>query len=667
MFRFFSLHRVSRVNPFLAADTPLNPAKFPVSFLSSEIEKMAPRELAYSAHTAHRLGLENSGFWRRLAYCAADNVNKSPSKYLAQIIFALAHRENELPELSKSLITLIESFGKQSATGEETSLVLKGMVEHKKIHGDLITKYPRFFSDLINHITKMDSRSLLISTISAAKISLKNDKLYETVAFRMKDQLSGLTIEELSGLLRAFATASGDSNLSEFKIAVVSKIKDEIFGLDPLVMSELIESLSRLGWLETDLIERFRVELERDVYSCPLPELITSVYWLIKASTEQEINLEQLAVRSGRLILRGIESLDPCEIGMANDSFHLLLNETNSNDFKITYDRICKVAGEILQGKLLRSHISKNVALMKTLPEISSLKISLRSALKRQMDQISEIEKVFVLKNLIDCDENALANNLVDRFKSEAGTIACSIILRKPISIHDVQLSSMLQAVVYEADSESFRDLLVEKLQAESDAIDIFDQCVLASRAALTLSKNCLHERDNSHELPIALINRITRSIDDLDGCEDVERIMSPLLRAILNFDLLPASTVSHLMTQICLYEERLSCKLLCRALQVCRKYVIKDSVVAICRGAVQTAHQLLDDDFVSLLKLLSFFEKSGLISTDEIAQIGPIMSVKFRKIECPKSKRFIKSFGQEHHIDVEELAWHRDLVQGEK
>ena len=236
------------VDLLTASEQKINLNKFPANFLMTSFDEMTPREIAYAAHVAGRMEIVNQNFWFRLSSAAVDAATKSPPKYLAPILFSLASRSTE--DVMSRLLSEISSKTSQ-ARGCDIALTLKA-----------VAKSPFQLSHIVEgildleNVKSMSSREKLLSAISMSKMKMHACKsILPSIAVEVSNELIDFSPEELSGLLRAFASAGVEIPL-DVRVKYISHISACTLKATPDTLPLLLTHLKTLELWSDEIADR---------------------------------------------------------------------------------------------------------------------------------------------------------------------------------------------------------------------------------------------------------------------------------------------------------------------------------------------------------------------------------------------------------------------------
>ena len=662
-------------------ETPLNVKKLPDSFLTSDLEKMVPRELAFSAHTAHRANVKSDRFWERLAIAACDQSTKAAPQYLSHIIFALSERPRAIS--GAGLSTLLEAFRRASsvAKGPDIGIVCKAIAQareslgyHDSIdsfdsnhlsHRSPLIDFPAILVDLLatENLKKMDSKTLLISTISAAKIGIKNSQTFRDLAAFILPHIPLMSIEELSGLLRAFSASP--ETAQPLKSAALENLKSEISSLSPALLPVILESLVRLGWHEDRFIRCAVVQnLNANLHSIDLQLLPGILLWLKKLYLSEGPPLDKVGIsvfcRAGKTLLRNSSALTALELFQIGQTFQAF-QESRDAEMDYVADKVRQAVCLLMPEKLGTLQMTEKVRLLAFIEESTDetvLELIQNSIVEDWVNIESDAKAVRVATLLDPAFVNGRLMNQPPNSLSLGGEIAIRNLLGLSGSdeiLGRADISDLCKACLLGADSFTVAPKLLSAVKSGSfDASTI----TLIAKVALKLSSSGSEEHSS---IAATLIESILATSTSLPLS-----FLNPALRVVLRA---PGVSDRNLQSLILCVADTLggvSCKTYCRALQVLARYpkVRESSTTAeskILRKAITTVAELSNEDLLGFMRILARLKVAPIVAS---GISGPV-SVMYGRCLSTEKKREIKIFADDLGIEVEEMIWTPELREG--
>ena len=633
------------VDLITASEQRININKFPANFLMTSFDDMSPREIAYAAHVAGRMHIPNENFWKRLSAAAIDAATKSPPKYLAPILFSLATRSSE-----SDMTRLLEEFARKSsdARGSDVALTVKAAAKSGRA-------VSAFLEGVIKegHVRTMSSREKLLTAISMSKMRMNACvSILPVIATEIANDLIDLNPDELSGLLRAFASSkvSVPTDVCHHYLAHIGNC---ITRSSPETLVALVAHLGDLGLWSEDIASRAVDNFLENFPAFSADSAAQVLHAFISlAPNSRPKNLEIAVSRGGRKIFREIDSLSVKGLVSAYMVFESFASPGNLNflNFKESFNFKCF---KQMETKLMASEIFEIVDLLqgpfKSVAEKVGISRSFDLSALEMVDFVSQVCKIgkvdFALRLAKSRNFSLTANIAMGKL---LGGKICDLEIANLAELCETVVQfdcfdSEIEARIREEISRFNRELT--KKEAVMIAATLFK---FASAGEQPETCEAMFSLLAKNQLPDEVINLTLRACLVIPRVSDRTR---------------DACKVA--MLQLC--EISGSCKTYCRALQaVSGRFlrILPDDIVALLiTKAVASASELPQSEIHSFLRLL---KKAG-INKIEAMELQPHMAIRLKQEPTLHRRKIMRQLCLDIGIDAEEADWSSEMIDEAK
>ena len=218
--RSFSLGRdraLRRVvsDEFEQIGSTLKASKIPPGFVNFDnIESLRPRELAYTAHIAHRVGMENENLWERIhgAFMESLDFQTMKPKFLTQCVVALSARPNGGVLSDCDIQLVIQTVGKRVREFRPIDLVLllHSLSDRARLNSGRISRITDHLATC--DLSQMSPKSIAVLLASVGKLRVPDcERLLRNCIPIVVASKELFNQYEVAGIIRSFSVLSRDA------------------------------------------------------------------------------------------------------------------------------------------------------------------------------------------------------------------------------------------------------------------------------------------------------------------------------------------------------------------------------------------------------------------------------------------------------------------------
>lgn len=354
----------------------LKASKLPPGFVNFDnIESLRPRELAYTAHLAHRVGMENESLWMRIhsAFMESIEFKAMRPKFLTQCVVALSNREEIFSENDLRLI--LRKIGARVAEFRPIDhVLLLHSLSHVKI--SLSQADLRIISSHLStcDLTQMSPKSIAILLVSLGKLRV-NDPVLVRKCFPFIESAKELFNQyEVAGIVRSFSVLYPIAGLSREEVSQVVASLVQATDVSQLDAGCINILLHAFGALEArDCVGRIIDRLSSCIQSADsslLPHLLLGLAKVITNLNEKDspqtcVSGVALSVRIASCVDRQYTQFKAVALPVAVEALRQLSNRLPDNmDFKVLLTSLSETSERVIDQYLVIATESERRSLL---------------------------------------------------------------------------------------------------------------------------------------------------------------------------------------------------------------------------------------------------------------------------------------------------------------
>lgn len=348
-------------------DPKLKLSSLPEGFLNfSDIHLLPPRELAYTAHIAHKADLPNEQLWDDIRSAVVDSLGHLTPKQLTQCVLALAERSvlttQDVTQISSWVGRRVEKFRLIDLIAILHAIAQTGSTIDAKHFKPIVTCISRLMNSGANHQLSLPAQVSLITAVG--KLRIYNEGLFPKMVEILA--LSGPPMDQfqLSACVRSFGALASQVTPEHHQM-ISDTIADILthhpaleWDTDPGCMNIIlnglvrIEKASNVTRLDEKLIDKLFLTLGRATVGTDLslyPHLLLSGAQL--ARTEEA---KQVCVRMASMCVRQYRNLKPVSLALVKEGLGVMRTKFPDDEDIVTIQgTVDAVAQSVIERFLL--------------------------------------------------------------------------------------------------------------------------------------------------------------------------------------------------------------------------------------------------------------------------------------------------------------------------
>ena len=311
-------------------ESKINYSKLPSGFLNfDQIEILPPKALAYTAHLAGRMGMDNQDLWIRLrdAFVESLDSRSMKPKFIAQCVLALSRREEMISAKTVSHVLRVVAHRVSEFRPVDLVLIFHSLTPASTTSNE---SYQNSSVRLIlRHLAASDLNTLTPKSVAVlfgaiGKLGVKDDALIDKLCDLVIEGKESLDAFEVAAVIRTLSSLQvrtekcrsvliallDSANLTSFEPGPINIILHALWQLANIVPAETVGRV--FSQLSASLLLA-----EADL----LPHLLQSCCGLVGTHDVHGLNL---CLRLASAILRQYKQLKPVSLPVAVEGLKIL-------------------------------------------------------------------------------------------------------------------------------------------------------------------------------------------------------------------------------------------------------------------------------------------------------------------------------------------------------
>ena len=354
----------------------LKASKLPPGFVNFDnIESLRPRELAYTAHLAHRVGMENESLWMRIhsAFMESIEFKAMRPKFLTQCVVALSNREEIFSENDLRLI--LRKIGARVAEFRPIDHVL---LLHSLYHVQISLSQAdlRIISSHLStcDLTQMSPKSIAILLVSVGKLRINDPQLVRKCFPIIESAKELFNQYEVAGIVRSFSVLYPIAGLNREEVSqVVASLLQatDVSQLDAGCINILLHAFGALD--ARDSVGRIIDRLSSCIQSADsslLPHLLLGLAKVMTNLNEKDspqtcVSGVAVSVRIASCVDRQYTQFKAVALPVAVEALRLLWNRFPENiDLKVLLTSLSETSERVIDQYLVLATESERRSLL---------------------------------------------------------------------------------------------------------------------------------------------------------------------------------------------------------------------------------------------------------------------------------------------------------------
>lgn len=481
--------RVINGDEFDQLDTKIKLSKLPAGFLNFEnIDLLPPRELAYTAHLAGRLGMENEDLWEKVRDAFLESAKSMKGKHVTQCLVALARREEALKPVHVTHILRTVSSSLSSYRPMDLVLVLHAVSTLPVGKGDRALLRP-IVDRLANQkaVEILNPKSVAVLTAAVGKLGIANEELMDPLLTKISDNKCRFNQHEVAAIVRAVASAVPSSSGKKATVELLDAT--DLTQMEPGTLNIILNSIWKLN---IDLPQHVRERVWNQLSSSLLladadllPHLLLSCSGIVTPDDPQGLTL---CLRIANTVSRQYKQFKAVALPVAVEGLKLLkykfpidpdVETVTENLTSITQSVISRyllLAPEAERRQILESKYSQYSPWLKAEVE-KSLTAPMLTEEKRAVDVVARVVRgeVNPLDAVADIPEKELDPITVVRLLWLGSPMTDA--MRKVLESSQAPMSDEFYSLLFRCASRNYWDAILLVNQILHQFIGDMEKC----------------------------------------------------------------------------------------------------------------------------------------------------------------------------------------------
>jgi len=304
-------------------------SKIPTEFISFDnIRTLPPRQLAYTAHLAGRLGMDNEQLWDDIKFAFLDCFDRMKPKLFTQSLLALSNRDSLLSQREISRLAMHASRRATEFRVNDTVTLLQAFASFNAVDGETLRPLAAVIR---NHDSELDEKTLAALFGSLGKLRINDDELLMGLVDQALARAERFNEFEVTAIIRTMGNLSVE-NSRQLVTELVLK-NPTVARMDMGCVSIVLHAFWRLKQRGIPVSEEAVNVMISRAENLFLGADIDILPYLLLSIGNLSVTQKHAVVwtRLAATVLRNAEKLKPTSLPVALEAARTMRNRTQEN------------------------------------------------------------------------------------------------------------------------------------------------------------------------------------------------------------------------------------------------------------------------------------------------------------------------------------------------